>query len=66
MNTEQQLLFAKLNSYNTNHILHLILTLFTLGLWTPVWILCALSNAGERAKIERQIRMVNSRKFKFS
>lgn len=27
----------------TNHILHLILTIFTGGLWILIWILCAIT-----------------------
>jgi hypothetical protein len=29
----------------TNHVLHLLLTLVTCGLWIPVWILVAIVNA---------------------
>ena len=28
-----------------NHTLHLILTIFTFGLWAPVWIILALANS---------------------
>lgn len=28
----------------TNHLLHFILTLITLGLWLPVWIIVAIVN----------------------
>lgn len=28
----------------TNHLLHLILTLVTVGLWLPVWIIVAIVN----------------------
>ena len=28
----------------TNHILHLLLTLLTGGLWLLIWILCGISN----------------------
>ena len=30
----------------TNHILHLLLTLFTGGIWLIVWILCAVKVGG--------------------
>lgn len=30
-----------------NHVLHLILTLATFGLWSPVWILCAITGRKE-------------------
>ncbi|QYW07909.1 membrane protein [Streptomyces phage RedBear] len=32
----------------TNHVLHLLLTLVTLGLWVFVWIIVALSNKETR------------------
>lgn len=28
-----------------NHVLHLLLTIVTLGLWLPVWIILALANS---------------------
>ncbi len=30
----------------TNHILHLILSLVTIGFWIPVWIVCAIKIGG--------------------
>ena len=32
----------------TNHVLHLLLSLVTLGLWIPVWILLSIKVAGWR------------------
>ena len=32
---------------NTSHILHLILSIITAGLWVPAWILVALSNKSQ-------------------
>ena len=34
------------NGRGTNHALHAVLTLLTLGLWLPVWILVAIFGAG--------------------
>jgi len=34
----------------TNHILHLLLSIFTLGLWIPVWIILAIVG-GEKRRI---------------
>lgn len=28
----------------TNHILHLLLTVFTAGIWLPIWLLVGLNN----------------------
>lgn len=35
-----------------NHILHLLLTVFTLGLWAIVWIILALNGGERRTTIE--------------
>jgi hypothetical protein len=32
----------------TNHLLHLILSLLTFGLWTPIWIIVGWSNSRTR------------------
>lgn len=39
----------------TSHVLHLVLSLITAGLWLPVWILVCISNAIENYKVDRQI-----------
>lgn len=48
-------MIARRGEYKTSHILHLILSLITGGLWIPVWMLCALSNGIERRRIDRQL-----------
>jgi len=37
--------------HRTNHILHLILTICTVGIWLPFWFIVAMSNLIERRKI---------------
>ena len=32
----------------TNHTFHLLMTVFTLGLWSPIWFLVALLNSFSR------------------
>ena len=39
--------------HRVNHILHLLLTVFTVGLWLPVWIGVALFGGGRRKVIAR-------------
>ena len=39
----------------TSHVLHLILSLITVGFWVPVWIIVCISNAIENYKLDRQI-----------
>lgn len=40
---------------STSHVLHLILSLSTVGLWIPVWVIVALSNSIENARIDRKV-----------
>lgn len=43
---KRNVLFTRDVQYDTtNHILHLLLSIFTGGLWIPIWILCGLSSA---------------------
>ena len=39
----------------TSHVLHLILSLITVGCWVPIWIIVCISNAIENYKVDRQI-----------
>lgn len=39
------------NGHSVNHILHLILTLVTLGLWAPVWLLLTFTVKESRTVI---------------
>lgn len=36
-------------SPSTSHVLHLLLSVFTAGVWLPVWLLIALNNNGQAA-----------------
>ena len=40
----------------TSHILHLILSIVTAGLWIVIWLLVGISNANENAKIDGKIK----------
>ena len=51
-------LVTRRDDYKTSHVLHLLLSVFTLGIWVPVWIIVALSNAIERGKIDRELGKV--------
>jgi hypothetical protein len=39
----------------TNHLLHLLLSVLTAGLWVIMWALVAISNGSENRAIERKI-----------
>ena len=51
-------LVSRRDDYKTSHVLHLLLSVFTLGIWVPVWIIVTLSNAIERGKIDRELGKV--------
>ena len=40
---------------STSHVLHLILSLITVGFWIPVWIIVTLSNSIENRRIDREV-----------
>lgn len=46
--TEHQVVLVK--GHRPNHLLHFLLTLFTLGLWVVVWI-CVAVFGGEKRKV---------------
>ena len=50
----------KLTRLNTNHILHLILSIITVGIWIPIWILAAVSNTFGRKSIIRKLDKLES------
>jgi hypothetical protein len=56
MNHNTMLLIAKREDQKTSHVLHLLLSLITFGLWVPVWILVAVSHRIERARLDGMIR----------
>lgn len=39
----------------TSHLLHLFLTIITLGFWVIVWIIVAASNGSQNAAIDKRI-----------
>lgn len=51
---EQILINSELAEYKTNHILHLILTIITAGIWSIIWLLSAASGMTEQNKIRRK------------
>jgi len=55
MNANIIKLERKYNSYRTNHILHLILSLLTLGIWVVIWGLVTLHNHGMRSRIASEL-----------
>ncbi len=56
MSDAQTLLLNQQLNKHTNHVLHFLLSMCSLGVWLPVWILCSLSNAIERTKARQQLK----------
>jgi len=44
----------------TSHVLHLLVSLITMGLWIPIWLLVAISNNLENSRIDRAINKLNN------
>ena len=57
MNNQAQVIIEtnNLSSQKTNHILHLILSIISMGVWLPIWILVGANNAIERGRTESRI-----------
>ena len=53
MNRSQ--LLARRADHRTSHLLHLVLSVITVGFWVPVWILVTTSDSLERGRIDRKI-----------
>jgi len=51
----QSQLMAKRSDHKTAHLLHLVLSVITVGMWVPVWILVTISHSIERRKIDRKL-----------
>ena len=61
MNNQNELISAilakdKLERYRTNHILHIILSILTGGLWLGIYLFMTIHNASKRSEIERRIK----------
>ena len=56
MTDQTSYLIAKRSDHRTAHLLHLVLSVVTVGIWVPVWILVTLSHGIERRKIDRKLR----------
>ena len=56
MNNTAMLLEMRKNK--TSHILHLLLTILTAGLWVFVWLICAILNTMQNNRIDDQINQI--------
>ena len=57
MNSAQLIIETdKLSRLKTSHILHLLMSLVTFGVWVPIWILVSVNTAIERKRAERRLK----------
>ena len=54
--TDQEVAVLLSKKKNTSHILHLLLSIITAGIWIIIWILVAISNSSENAKLTGKLR----------
>lgn len=54
MRPDYQLYSTQLSRYSTSHVVHLLLSMLTLGAWTWVWIFKSCMNCSERNKLHKQ------------
>lgn len=50
---------AKMSTYNTSHLLHFFLSIFTSGLWIIPWMLISMSNSSYRKEIQKIIDSIH-------
>lgn len=50
---EVQVLVSK--KHKTSHVFHLLMSIITVGAWVIVWVLVAVNNGIENARIDRRI-----------
>lgn len=46
----------KLSRTKTSHIFHLFMSIISVGMWLPIWIICAIGNTSERKSIEKRLK----------
>ena len=54
--TDQEVAVLLSKKKKTSHVLHLLLSIITAGVWIIIWLIVALSNSIENSKIDNQIR----------
>ena len=53
--TDQEVAVMLSKKKKTNHVLHLLLSLITFGIWILIWLIVAASNGSENSKIDKMI-----------
>jgi uncharacterized membrane protein len=55
-----QAIILEMQKKSTSHVLHLILSICTLGWWVIVWILCAVHTSHVNYHLDEKIKKVMS------
>lgn len=53
--TDQEVAVLLSKKKKTNHVLHLLLSIITAGIWLIIWLIVAASNGSENKKIDKMI-----------
>jgi hypothetical protein len=56
MNEAERMMIYELKAKKTSHILHLLLSLISGGLWIPVWVIVAINNSSVNSKLRNRLR----------
>ena len=60
MNPDMMILQLQQRKKKTSHVLHLLLSVLTGGVWLIVWALCSIANASQNSKIDKEIEQVQT------
>lgn len=55
---QARVLETQISNINTNHALHLILSLAIAGLWIPMWIMITLSNNSQKKQKSKKLEVI--------
>ena len=60
MNPDFMILQLQQRKKKTSHVLHLLLSIITGGVWLIIWALCSIANASQNSKIDKEIGQVQT------
>ena len=60
MNPDFMILQLQQRKKKTSHVLHLLLSVITGGVWLIIWALCGIANASQNSKIDKEIEQVQA------
>ena len=53
---EIELQKLRIQKHKTNHILHLLISIITAGLWVPIWFMVSITNSISRNQATNRIK----------